>query len=277
MGRVKRLKIFVVWVRIPPALPDFILLEGGNNMKCTCPKCGIEISAQNYSRHLKRCDGTGLKKYIKKEPKTLYCPFCNKKCKNTNSLAQHRIRCKENPNRKDYDHLRGYGGATKGQTYETSDLVKQYTDSLRKKYAEGYINPLKGRKREVVYLYLQHNEEEIQKWKQYVSSLNVSIPILKTDESAGYKRIIHPKNNDLGANFWFEHDYIANILLKGKLTKENTVHHIDKNGFNNDIKNLMVFVSGNDHKRFHNSNYAYLFYDEETHLFSCMLKKEISK
>lgn len=27
------------------------------------------------------------------------CKYCNKSCKNKNSLAQHEIRCKENPNK----------------------------------------------------------------------------------------------------------------------------------------------------------------------------------
>ena len=28
------------------------------------------------------------------------CTYCNKKCKNLNSLRQHELRCKKNPNRK---------------------------------------------------------------------------------------------------------------------------------------------------------------------------------
>ena len=27
------------------------------------------------------------------------CKYCNKECKNKNSLAQHEIRCKDNPNK----------------------------------------------------------------------------------------------------------------------------------------------------------------------------------
>lgn len=29
----------------------------------------------------------------------LFCKFCQKQCKNKNSLAQHQVRCKQNPNR----------------------------------------------------------------------------------------------------------------------------------------------------------------------------------
>jgi hypothetical protein len=70
----------------------------------------------------------------------------------------------------------------------------------------------------------------------------------------------------------FEQDFIANILLEGKLLKTNTVHHIDKCRSNNDMKNLMVFKTNSEHKRFHNSKYAYLIYNEDTHLFNCILK-----
>lgn len=28
-----------------------------------------------------------------------YCKYCNKECKNLNSLRQHKIRCKQNPNK----------------------------------------------------------------------------------------------------------------------------------------------------------------------------------
>ena len=34
------------------------------------------------------------------KPNICYCKFCNKICKSNNSLIQHEIRCKNNPNRK---------------------------------------------------------------------------------------------------------------------------------------------------------------------------------
>ena len=39
------------------------------------------------------------------------------------------------------------------------------------------------------------------------------------------------------------------------------------------LMELLVFIDGGNHKRFHNSKYAYLIYDENTHLFSCELRK----
>ncbi len=71
----------------------------------------------------------------------------------------------------------------------------------------------------------------------------------------------------------FEHDYVANQLLGGQLKKSNTVHHINSVKTDNRKENLLVFIDGNNHKRFHNSDYAYLIYDENTHLFSCEVRK----
>ena len=68
-------------------------------------------------------------------------------------------------------------------------------------------------------------------------------------------------------DFFFEKD--GKFYLK----KGFDVHHIDKNSLNNDIHNLLVFNTSDDHKRFHNSKYAWLTYDEETHFFSCVMKR----
>ena len=39
------------------------------------------------------------------DSKTYICKYCGKICKNKNSLAQHEIRCKENPNKIDLGYL----------------------------------------------------------------------------------------------------------------------------------------------------------------------------
>jgi hypothetical protein len=70
----------------------------------------------------------------------------------------------------------------------------------------------------------------------------------------------------------FAHNFIANILLEGNLLKTNTVHHIDGCRSNNNKKNLMVFETKAEHKRFHNSKYSYLVYNKNNHIFNCILK-----
>lgn len=205
----------------------------------------------------------------------LFCNFCGKQCKSLNSLNQHSTRCPQNPNRKDFSKLGDYSTSIKGKTQYDDERIRKSSQALRDKYANGYISPLKGRARNIQYVYKEHNEIEINKWLIYISYNNFDIPELEViSHNEGYQVVSkHQVKVDNTVNLTFVHNYIANILLNGKLTKENTVHHIDSNRQNNDIFNLLIFVDNNNHKRFHNSNYAYLIYDEQTHLFRCELIK----
>ena len=63
----------------------------------------------------------------------LYCKYCGKECKNENSLRQHEIRCKQNPNRIELDlskwkcpkEKRGICG-TKGKVALTNGIKNMY-------------------------------------------------------------------------------------------------------------------------------------------------------
>jgi hypothetical protein len=52
----------------------------------------------------------------------MICIFCNKECKNNNSLKNHQIRCRENPNRK-VQRNGGSGGWNKGLTKEDDPRI----------------------------------------------------------------------------------------------------------------------------------------------------------
>ena len=65
-------------------------------------------------------------------PDTFNCQFCGKECKNKNSLAQHEIRCKYNPNR---IKVTLKGNPTKGRIPWNKGLTKA-TDSRVKRGAE---------------------------------------------------------------------------------------------------------------------------------------------
>lgn len=254
--------------------------------KKICPHCGYEIGINNYNRHIAKCDGS----YKPKEPSLdvyqldhddLFCKFCGKECKNKNSLVQHELRCKENPNRKNVDSFSNYiRNSRKGKTKENCEAVAKQVATMKDKYANGYSSPSLGRKIHFDYLYKDHNNQEIGKWLNYVDSIEVNVPHYEiTSHGRGEDSYNIIKQTHLIENntvkLLFEHDYIANIYLGGTLKHSNTVHHIDKNKKNNDIHNLMVFNTTNDHKRYHNSKYAWLIYDEITHNFSCELKYDI--
>lgn len=205
----------------------------------------------------------------------LFCEFCGKKCKNLNSLKQHSIRCPNNPNRKDFNRLGAYSTSLKGKTKYDDNRIKRSSETLKLKYAQGYQSPLKGITRFVQHIYKEHNDAQILKWQQYIENNTFEISELETTlHTEGYKVLSrHQTQKDNTVQIVFEHDYIANILLCGNLKSTNTVHHIDENKANNLPVNLMVFVDNTNHKRFHNSNYAKLTYDEHTHLFSCDIVK----
>lgn len=72
----------------------------------------------------------------------LYCKYCLKECHNLNSLRQHEIRCKMNPERKAFDQLKGYSGARfKGQTKETNSSIAKQAAKLKGMYASGELIP----------------------------------------------------------------------------------------------------------------------------------------
>ena len=249
--------------------------------KVACKNCGRLIDVACIKRHENACINGYKNDKINSyhlDHDDLYCKFCKKECKNKNSLAQHELRCKYNPNRKDVDKFAIYiKNNRKGKTKENCKEIAKQVQTMKNKYENGY-------KRNTTWSYLDknfyhifedHNKEEIKKWFDYIETLNIKIPYYETNNNKEYI-IIKKRNLKEICDFpsYFEHNYIANKLLSGKLKKENTVHHIDENKHNNKFNNLIVFQTSSDHKRFHTSKYAFLIYNEKTHLFKCINKKE---
>lgn len=70
--------------------------------KVKCPLCGQEISKSNIAKHDRRHrehPETFKKTDFKLTHEGLNCQFCNKLCKNRNSLCNHERQCSLNPNR----------------------------------------------------------------------------------------------------------------------------------------------------------------------------------
>ena len=124
----------------------------------------------------------------------------------------------------------------------------------------------------IKYLYKDHNTLEISKWLNYLNSINIEIPEYEVRQSQGYYVLTTCHKHTKGTHFEFEHNYIIQHILDN-YKETNTVHHIDNNGLNNNINNLLVFETNSDHIRFHRSKYAWLIYDENLHTFSVILKK----
>lgn len=243
-------------------------------MKRICEKCGSEISVQNYSRHIQRCDGSGIRVYIKQqEPESLNCPYCNRLCKNLNSYRQHTCRCKDNPERKAYSNFSDFiAKERKGRNASNCECIARQVESLKRKYAEGYINPNKGKKIIFDYIYKDHNQEELNKWLAWVKEQNITFGYLPVDHYLeGYELV--KINFDGKTKYITQQENVIRQLLKNNLPEKFTIHHINRIRTDNSINNLAVFESSDDHKRYHNSKYAYLTYNEQNHMFRCVLKK----
>lgn len=124
-----------------------------------CEYCGRIISAPNIKKHLNSHKNGNFDKYNVKtyhlDHDDLVCKFCGKECKNKNSLVQHELRCKDNPNRKAV-YAEGFNfnvvdriAWNKGLTKETNTSLKAASEKLKKLIKEkGYSGcyGLKGSK-----------------------------------------------------------------------------------------------------------------------------------
>lgn len=129
------------------------------SIKESCPYCGRKISRSNITKHIKSHENGNYDKKLKQynnsyhlDHEDLVCKFCGKKCKNKNSLAQHEIRCNNNPNKINTYTAKGinnplYGKPSwnKGLTKDTDERVKNLSRSLLDFY-ENNEAPLKGKK-----------------------------------------------------------------------------------------------------------------------------------
>ena len=110
--------------------------------KIVCPDCGQEISKSNFSKHQRR---------HQTHPETFHpqvasienfnCSFCDRICKNANSLRNHERLCKENPNRqiitlppRDGFNNKGRVAWNKGLTKESDYRVCKNSESLKVYY-----------------------------------------------------------------------------------------------------------------------------------------------
>lgn len=249
-----------------------------NRHRIQCDICGAFITKANYERHHRAClNGYESKQEIFHPYKAeLLCQYCNKKCKNLISLAQHEVRCSRNPNRRDYDKVTKFSMENlKGQTKESSIISKQAA-RLSEMYQRGEIvssfNTYHNIPRN--YIYKVHNDEEIRKWAEYVRSRNIEIPVYKlVGTIEGYpvvsRLFTHSGKDEL------EHVFIVRYILQlSSLPEGWEVHHLDKNKTNNSIYNLIPFETGAEHKRFHQSDSAWLSYNPVKHCFNCMIRRK---
>lgn len=232
-----------------------------------CEKCGKEYDKSFGSGRFcsRSCANTRIqtketkdkiRQSLIKEKK--HCKLCNVIIGNRNKTG-YCVNCFHNS--KECENLRSSIGKN------ASSKVKNYRTKIDPIYKEHI--PIENKMK---YVYKEHNDIEISKWLNYLKSLNVKIPEYKVRQSQGYYVLTSSHKHTKGTHFEFEHNYIIQHILDN-YKETNTVHHIDNNGLNNNIDNLLVFETNSDHIRFHHSKYAWLVYNEDTHIFTTILKK----
>lgn len=244
-----------------------------------CPKCGDLIANCAMKRHLNSCKGVIRSEMIKisrkysDEPGN--CRYCNRFCKNTNSLIQHELRCKENPNRRDCDKLSKYSTENfKGQTKDTNETIAKAAKFQHESYSSGILKSRFPRPSDIIHLYQDDINLEIAKWHNFISSIEYTLPNFQiSTRSDGYQytcTIDGKSRNEFSTKYILVHTLILQTILNRNLDEKETVHHIDENKSNNSPYNLIIFKTRGDHARFHLKQSALLIYDEDNHNFSCV-------
>lgn len=101
--------------------------------------CGIKSHLRFHENEKRRQNEREYKKLARSDRDDLFCKFCSKQCKNLNSLTQHEIRCKENPNRISSSLLISYCNSgrpawNKGLTADTDPRIAKMKEAARSKY-----------------------------------------------------------------------------------------------------------------------------------------------
>lgn len=117
--------------------------------KTVCSICGREISNCNIEKHLKsHVKNPSYQEALLTRQSTthggLNCKYCQKLCKNRNSLAQHECRCYANPNRYTvvtYSNTKPRIAWNKGLTKYTDSRVAQYGNTLKSRMQSGEVIP----------------------------------------------------------------------------------------------------------------------------------------
>lgn len=139
--------------------------------KVACNICGRLVDVANIKRHEDSCGKIKKVDIYQVSHEGLNCIFCDKLCKNKNSLTQHELRCKENPNRKSFNSLDEFNAkeaelkATVGLNKQTSERVARASETLKQQYASGEIlSAMKGKPG--TFLGRKHSEESKAKTRE---------------------------------------------------------------------------------------------------------------
>ncbi len=132
--------------------------------KVECEICHKLISKSNLSKHL-RGHEKHPEQYLHETQSVqhdgLNCIYCNKLCKNKNSLAQHECRCNKNPNKIAVvvtNSGRSHTAWNRGLTKETDERVAKASEAIKRRHEAGLYDYSKNK-------HTQETKEKIRQQK----------------------------------------------------------------------------------------------------------------
>lgn len=152
-----------------------------------------------------------------------FCKYCNKECKSLNSLKQHEIRCKFNPNKIDLSYIKGHPNTwSKGRTFIYKDNIHKFInkDEIEKYLNNGWKLGLNNEYKNKISQSLKGkpignastNEKEIKR-KQKISET------MKINKCGGYR-----KGSGRGHEGWYN-----NIFCDSSWELAFLIYHIENN------------------------------------------------
>lgn len=141
-----------------------------NRPRTICPNCGKSFTNACFQRHYDACinPNSRLNQQLSLtsyhvDHEDLNCKFCNRSFKSKNAVAQHELRCKNNPNRKDYNKVTDYViNNLKGQTKDNNEVIAKQAAVLKSMYETGELIPA-AKGKPGTFLGKHHTKEEIDK------------------------------------------------------------------------------------------------------------------
>lgn len=116
-----------------------------NNDKIECPYCGIEITSNNYERHIGSKSCLKNQKYgVVEKNRCRHCGLDLTEFKTVSEKANHVKWCDKNPKRSEYNKDLSYARShrsteawNKGLTKEIDNRVRNYSITNKNRYADG--------------------------------------------------------------------------------------------------------------------------------------------
>lgn len=137
---------------------NYNMVPGGSRRTCNCPDCGVEVTINNFTKHLKSKQCVINQKDKKNDRKKGECVHCKMDYSHMTSSdkANHTRWCDKNPKRNDYNFDRagdknpmfGKTAWNKGSTKDTDVRVKHRGEKLKERYSSGeLVSHQKGKPR----------------------------------------------------------------------------------------------------------------------------------